>query len=661
MPYCENGTMRLQKIQVTNFRSVNDSEEFGVDPVTCLVGKNEAGKSAILLALAALNPNQATPVTLERERDYPRRNLIRYEQIHGEEEAVVIRTTWELNAAEMAAIAADVGEGVMKSPQVDVSRRYGSGIEVSAQLDYAAAVKHHCDLFALNASERSMLKAPANVDQLIGVLAGLESPTEKHRRLREHLSERGNARSRVENRMIGALPSFMYVSSYDRMDGAIQIEETRQRIASEEIERDEYRGSRLFVEFLDYAGVAIDEITDVTTYETFNALLQAASSDITEQILEYWSQNPDLDVEVRIDQARPGDRPPFNQGTIARARIKNNLHRVDTPFSERSAGFVWFFSFLVKFAQVKNAGGSVVLLLDEPGLSLHGRAQGDLLRFIDDKLAPSHQVIYSTHSPFMVPADKLERVRIVEDKVDAMTTPRRSHGTKVSRDVLKVEADTLFPLQGALGYEATQTLFVGEHTLLVEGPSDILYLQALSAALGERGRTALDPRWTLCPAGGIDRIMPFVSLFAGKKLHIAVLSDEAQGAKGKVDRIRQSDILQAGHFYTVADFIDADEGDIEDVFDPETYAEIVNGAYELPEPHRVTVENLEQDASTKRAVKKVEAMFNVMPQTIPVYDHYTPAAWLIRNPDTLMGDAEAIERSLSVAERVFEVFNGLLD
>lgn len=399
----------------------------------------------------------------------------------------------------------------------------------------------------------------------------------------------------------------------------------------------------------------------MSTYETFNALLQAASTDITDQILEYWSQNPDLDVEVKIDQARPGDPAPFNSGTIARARIKNNLHRVDTPFSERSAGFVWFFSFLVKFAQVKNAGDPVVLLLDEPGLSLHGKAQGDLLRFIDDKLAPSHQVIYSTHSPFMVPADKLDRVRIVEDKVDRTKARPTSYGTKVSQDVLKVEADTLFPLQGALGYEATQSLFVGKHTLLVEGPSDILYLQALSATLKARSRTMLDPRWTLCPAGGIDRIMPFVSLFAGKELHVAVLSDKAHGTKGKVERIRTSDILRASHFYTVTDFIGAAEGDVEDFFDPGLYAEIVNRTYELPEAHRVTVEKIGQDTSTPRVVKKVEAMFKLMPEPIPMFDHYSPAAWLIRNPDFLLSESKAVERTLSVAEAVFETYNRLLD
>ena len=447
----------------------------------------------------------------------------------------------------------------------------------------------------------------------------------------------------------------MYVSSYDRMDGAVQIEETQRKIEAEELNYDEHRGSRLFVDFLEYAGVPLDSITNVSTFETFNAMLKAASTNITDQILEYWSQNPDLDVEVTIDAARPGDSPPFNTGTIARARIWNNLHRVDTPFSERSAGFVWFFSFLVKFAQVKNGGDDpVVLLLDEPGLSLHGKAQGDLLRFIDDKLAPFHQVIYSTHSPFMVPADKLQRVRIVEDKIDKATPRRKSYGTKVSQDILEVEADTLFPLQGALGYEATQTLFVGEHTLLVEGPSDILYLQVFSNALEARGRTKLDSRWTMCPAGSIDRIMPFVSLFAGKDLHVAVLTDFAHGAKGKVRKIRKSDILRAGHVYTVADFVDAPEADIEDIFDSEIYAEIVNRSYALPEPHRVTTEKLDQDTATTRLVKRVEAMFAIMPESIPEFDHFTPAAWLIRNPAMLTGESEAIRRTLAVAEQIFE-------
>jgi hypothetical protein len=65
----------------------------------------------------------------------------------------------------------------------------------------------------------------------------------------------------------------------------------------------------------------------------------------------------------QIDEGKPNDPPPFNSGLVARARVENNLHRVSVPFSERSAGFVWFFSFLVKFAQIKKQQGNVISFL----------------------------------------------------------------------------------------------------------------------------------------------------------------------------------------------------------------------------------------------------------------------------------------------------------
>ena len=182
--------MMLKRIHITHFRSVVDSEDFDVVPVTCLVGKNEAGKSALLLALAALNPNEATPVTLDRERDYPRRNLVRYEHMHDGTEAKVVTTTWELDEAEIHEIAEDVGEHVLKSPLVKVSRRYGTEIEVDAQIDYTASVKHHYRLFALSAPEQSVLKSPETVDRLIERLRDLGSPTEKHVKLRDYLAEK---------------------------------------------------------------------------------------------------------------------------------------------------------------------------------------------------------------------------------------------------------------------------------------------------------------------------------------------------------------------------------------------------------------------------------------------------------------------------------------
>src|SRR5258705_4148343 len=93
--------MKLISAQIMNFRSAEDSEAFKVEQVTCLVGKNEAGKSAILLALAALNPHPSTPVVFDRERDYPRRHLTAYAQRHKGQEAVAIQTKWKLTDEKM--------------------------------------------------------------------------------------------------------------------------------------------------------------------------------------------------------------------------------------------------------------------------------------------------------------------------------------------------------------------------------------------------------------------------------------------------------------------------------------------------------------------------------------------------------------------------------
>lgn len=649
-------------MRVTNFRSAEDSGTFGVEQVTCLVGKNEAGKSAVLLALAALNPHPETPAVLDKERDYPRRHLTQYEVRHADGDAVAVTTTWRLEPEDKAAIAAAVGEGVVTADEVTVSRSYGHEPAIGVGLSFGPAMQFLFDKFQLDESERAVLSAASTTSQLIEELPKLASPTARHAALQAHLAKVGHATGQVQKLIQTRLPKFMYVSAYDRMDGAIQIEHTQQLINNGQLAQDVYRGERLFAEFLDYAGVPLDAITSATTYETFNARLEAASNAITDQVLEYWTQNPDLGVAVRVEQARPGDPAPFNAGTIARARIDNALHRVNTPFSERSAGFVWFFSFLVKFARVKEEGSSVILLLDEPGLTLHGKAQADLLRFFAEKLAPHHQIVYSTHSPFMVPADDLASVRVVEDQVDRSRPRAVPLGTKVRDDVLTRDPDTLFPLQGALGYEITQSLFVGANTLLVEGPGDILYLQALSDALVRRGRRGLDPRWTLCPAGGIDKIRPFVSLFSGNAVNVAVLSDEAKGDKRRVEELRRSEVLKAGQLRTMAEFLDRSEADIEDAFEPEVFVAILNGCYSLQGEAKLTVEQLRAaDPSTERLVKQAEAAFRVTSDATPMLDHFTPAAWLIRNPKVLDGKAAPVARTLDRAAAIFAAYDGLLE
>lgn len=653
--------MRLQRFRVTNYRSVENSEWVEADDLLCLVGKNEAGKTAVLQALAGLNPHPATLREFDKETDYPRRFLQDYSNRHPDAEAIVIDTVWSIPDDVRAAVVDQLGPNAL-GQTVRIYRRYADDApQWEFPINYSAAMQHVLDDERLTAGERKPLTDLTTSDAVRNALEALSERTERQQRLLDRIQKLPgkNVSGLVGSLLRAKLPQFMYFSHYDRMVGQMRVDTLEHREHhGPAIET----GEQVFLDFLEFAGTSAAEITSATTYESLNARCEAASNTITDQLRDYWTQNPFLEIEVRVTKAEPGDPAPFNQGTIVRNRVRNTLHRVTVPFSERSAGFIWFFSFLVKFAQVRKSGSRLILLLDEPGLTLHGKAQEDLLRYFEDKLIPHHQLIYSTHSPFTVPADKLEKCRIVEDRIkQSRPGVWTTDGTKISDEVLVVDRDSVFPLQGALGYNITQSLFVGRNTLLVEGPGDVLYLHVVSAALKKRGRVHLDPRWTLCPSGGIDKIQSFISLFSGKQLHVASLSDYSAGDKKKLENLRNSRLLHSDRVMTFADILGLLEADVEDIFDREIYVEIVNGTLGLKGKAALSVAKLDASASNEtRLLKQMENACKLLPVGTPEFDHYSPADWLARHPQTLDGDSSPVQGTLDRAEKVFKFVNGKL-
>ena len=653
--------MKLHRARVQNYRSIEDSGEFDIGDMTCLVGKNEAGKTALLNALRGLKPEQKS-FKYDETTDYPRRFAMRFAERHSNGKAEVIRTWWKLDDGDRAVVEKRFGSGVLNGDVLQASfgfRYEGEKRIWDLGVNDAKCLEHLVAKHTLDEDEKSVLHAAKDGPTADAALAALATRTPKQEALLKDI------RTCRESKFILAIldlleprmPQFFYTSHFERMSGEVSIEQLQKDRASGVVSS----GDRIFLDFLEYSGTTLEELIGADKRESLKARCEAAGNDITDEIFQFWSQNNALEVVIDFDPGKPGDKPPFNAGTVAQIRIRNTNHKATLPLSERSAGFVWFFSFLAQFKQLKKTNGNAIVLLDEPGLTLHGRAQGDLLRYIRERLLPEHQVIFTTHSPFMVPMERLGDVRIVEDVIDRSGSRPMVKGTKVNADVLEVNEDTLFPLQAALGYEITQSLFIGANTLLVEGPSDIIYLQVLSQALRKRGKEGLSEKWTICPVGGIDKIAPFVRLFGGNKLNVAVLSDIAKGEVTKIEKLRRSDIMKAGQFFTVADFVDQAEADIEDLFGADLFVEMLNGAYNPPAAHLVTVDKLTQvDSGTPRLVKKAETLFKLMPAEVPEFDHFGAAQWILRNPAILETDSEAVTLTIARAEKIAQTLNKLL-
>jgi ABC-type cobalamin/Fe3+-siderophores transport system ATPase subunit len=618
----------------------------------CLVGKNESGKTALLQAMYKLKPDiEGEGVFLGTE--FPRARWSDYEERSDKDPATAITTVWELGDQDVGAVEQQLGKNALKSRKVTVSKRYGEQHSIwEVDVNEQAVAKHLIKIAGLHTEESAELDGKTTA-QIVAQLKGVAQPSERQSALQMSVGKlrESSALLAVIDILSKRVPTFVYFADYYTMPGRISVDVLVQKEQAGTLDQ----GQRVFMALLDMVGTTASNIQHIAKSEELIAKLESVSARLSREIFEYWSQNKHLGVDFRFDAARPGDPPPYNTGYIFNTRVENKRHSVTVPFDERSAGFVWFFSFLVWFSQMKkNYGDNLIILLDEPGLSLHARAQHDLLRYIKEKLMPHYQVLYTTHSPFMVDAGDLLNVRTVEDVVNNSDV---SLGTKVRDDVLSTDPDTLFPLQAALGYDITQTLFVGKHIVLVEGPSDLLYLRWASNELRLMGKGRLDRRWVITPIGGVDKVVSFLALFRATGLNVAVVADYHQGVKGKVTSLRASELLKAGHVLTLDAYAGKQEADIEDLLGRDAYRFLLAHTYDL-NPKQQMPATPPRDAP-ERVVKEAEAHMRLLAMA-PDFDHYALASYLVENAASVRSSLPGYDEILERFEQLISDINELL-
>lgn len=636
--------MRLVNAHVSNYRSVEDSDEITVEPdVTCLVGKNESGKTAVLKALSRLNPVESSEI-FDEEIDFPAKRTGDRRRWGTEELVPVITATFELSDDETERVERQFGVDTLKSRRFRVTRGYR---DASIRWEFDFDEQKMTWLLHSKLDPTAQQSVMVNsVAEFTKALRALPEPSSAVTALLTQLEGRGGEGWRLLHSLIGpGLPKFVYFDDYDSMPGKVSIPDLMQR-------RDHgtlTRGQQALLSLLRIAGAELEDFLVQDNHERLIRRLENASASISDEVFKYWRQSRDLVVKLEVLQPEAGAEPPLNQGPILQIRVFNNRHRVSVQFDERSRGFVWFFSFLAYFTNLEDTvEQQLILLLDEPGLSLHGRAQEDLLRLIDERLAPKHQVLYTTHSPFMVSADHLHRLRTVIDQDEV--------GTKVSPEIFKADEDTAFPLYAAMGIGLTQSLFIGEHTLLVEGPSDLIYLDILADALTEQRRTGLDPRWVKTPIGGSGKLSTFVTLLGANKLNVAVVVDSSTKDLGAVKRLRDNDQLAKGGLLEISQFTGTKDADIEDLLERDFYLDLVNRAYAKQLTAPITEADL--NGNDPRIVRQIETHFRSNNIAGGQFDHYKPAAKLLREQTDLVPKISVT--TLARAEKLFGQLNALL-
>lgn len=531
--------MKLTNVTIHKYKSFEQEQNFEVQgDVTILVGMNESGKTSVLESIAKTNYFQNDKkFKFNLTHDYPRREKKNIDKSNVEPNAITC--IYSVSDELIKQIENKVGKGVFSQKSISITTKYDNK---NTWNDVKADFKKFIELKTseLGISSKALndklekIQNEKDLENIISeykdenLIAGLN-------KIKVYLKNEWNWGNPIQEYIARILikpnlPKFLYYDEYYSLPSRIVIE----KISEEELEDEELKTAKALLELAD---LNPEDILKAKDFEDYVAELEATEAIISDELFKYWSTNGNLSIEFKIEakeeKVKRTIRNSYNNEEVIDVnivehildiRVKNQRTRVSLPLKNRSKGFNWFFSFLVWFKKIQEDKNSkYILLLDEPGLNLHASAQKDMLRFIED-LSKDYQIIYTTHSPFSIPSNNLERVRTVLETKE---------GSKISDSIQEKDPNTLFPLQAALGYDIAQNLFIGEKNLLVEGVSDMIFLLTMSSILEQDGKSALRDDIVIVPTGGLEKVATFISLMRGNKLEIACLLDTYTDPKSK--------------------------------------------------------------------------------------------------------------------------------
>jgi predicted ATP-dependent endonuclease of OLD family len=621
--------MKLSRYRVTNFRSVEDSGWIDCEDVTTLVGVNEAGKSNLLLALWKLNPAKGGEINLLS--DLPRS---KYSELRDKTKGLeFIQTEFELTddlVSEIVKITGASSEDVrIASVSRDFygTRRFGfpngkapSSLNSTSLIDNLATLKFVVEKVeeTEDASETKeewvryvnqletvtqgkltitsqqadslqeiLQNAPETFpsDDIQSAFEQLETETLRLKGQFTHpINVEGSLQLLVDN-----LPSFVYYSNYGNLDSEIYLPHVIENLKRDDLTGTAEAKARTLRVLFEFVNLNPQEVLDLgaepeptrhpqnqsivqpPSEEAIkaaankkaerNVLLQSASANLTKRFRDWWKQG-EHNFEFVAD------------GKHFRILVSDDKRPEKVELESRSTGLQWFFSFFLVFlVESQDSHKGSLLLLDEAGLSLHPLAQKDLSKFFDN-LSSTNQIIHTTHSPFLVDTNHVDRAKVVYVDDSGHTVA----SSNLRAGLLKPHKGSIYAIHAALGLSVSDALLQGCRPIIVEGPSDQFYLSGIKNYLINRRLIAPLQELIFIPSGGVKGLEAISAIVSGKdeQLPIVLLDSDSAG-KGFKTKLQGKLYKEAlDRVLEVNDFIDIENAEFEDLIPLELLKNALN-------------------------------------------------------------------------------------
>lgn len=624
--------MKLIRYKIEKFRSIDKTEWIDVDDVTALIGTNESGKTNALLPLWKLSPANGGEIDLVA--DLPRALYKDYRS--AKNKPVFIYAEYELTLEESARLASITAKQSYDFSHIIVSKDYdnnlffdfpdykdykvtcgdfekliSSSISTIESQKFKSQAEEQRKNEAINILRDILSNNPNNeltisylsdsVGKISAILQNKVSTSTSHGILEtiyQQLNElvaKLNAPSLAQNDELKTeieklMPKYVYYSNYGNLDSRIYLPNVINELSRSDLTEKEAAKVRTIKTLFDFVGLDPDEIKKLGEMNQNPSgdeieksararderliLLESASTDFSKRFNEWWQQG-DYKFEFRAD------------GPFFKIWVSDEKRSESIELEARSTGLQWFFSFyLVFLIESAQKHKNAILLLDEPGITLHPTSQRDLFKFFDN-LAKSNQIIYTTHSPFMIDSNHLERVRSVY--IDNEGYSVVSSDLRASERLKgKNQIQSVYPAHAALGLSVSEALLNNCLPVLVEGETDQYYLSGIKIFLISTNKFIPQKEIIFVPFGGTRSkgLQGTISVLSGvtEGFPCVLLDSDANGNRTADDlkatfyKDNQNKVFQLSKY-----FPDRESCEIEDIFPKKKMSKVINRVLPRPE------------------------------------------------------------------------------
>lgn len=256
--------------------------------------------------------------------------------------------------------------------------------------------------------------------------------------------------------------------------------------------------------------------------------LNDLSRKVTKVINNTWKQRKNIKLTMHYKEA------------FIEILVEEKGYQIDPK--KRSEGLQWYLTFLINFRSKLQTLKNNIILFDQPGDKLHPGGQKDLLERLEE-LSEYNQIVYSTHTPFMISKEYPERVRLIRRPDDDTEIVNRLSKRDIFQDEL---------LRNSLGFALSDVAPIADKNILVEGLLDKMILLEFISKLKSFKFSVNLNQSVFIPAHGVSKILYYANMLKNNGLDVIALFDNDTAGKNAIAANKKKKVLINKEILSVA-------------------------------------------------------------------------------------------------------------